>query len=525
MFSKLFWLILLSWILLTACSQANAPRESQPTPDSALTQTSEPAPTTKLEGIPTIGPELSTTAANTPPPLTHDPTGDASLMNTDVPVTLSPTPSNSLCTDQRQSTRNIIFAQLDYEQHYMGVSQSIEYLNQYDVPLSELVFVVEPNRQPGIFNLEELFWPDGEAIEEFKLENARLTISLPTPLLPGSRGSISFKYGLNIPQAYGPFGYTDRQTNLGDWALFVPPFHAQDGWLVHEPAAVGEHLVYETQDFDVELELISRQDDLVVAASGLPERNGNRYRYQIEDARNFTLSISPYYQVSSEQVGSVTVLSYYFPEIAMSGDVVLQATIDALNVYSDIYHPYPFDSLSSVPSEFKDGLEYSGFYFLDQKLYINYNGTYRSFLISIAAHETAHQWWYGIVANDQALEPWLDESFATYSELLFYERIYPEHINWWWQRRVLRFDSDEFVDTTIYDHEDFRSYVDAVYLRGALFLQELRELVGEEVFMGFLKDLQQLEEHELITAEVFWDLLVQHSDENFDQIRYKYFFQ
>jgi len=32
-------------------------------------------------------------------------------------------------------------------------------------------------------------------------------------------------------------------------------------------------------------------------------------------------------------------------------------------------------------------------------------------------HEVAHQWWYSIVGNDQYREPWLDESFASYSQL------------------------------------------------------------------------------------------------------------
>ena len=32
------------------------------------------------------------------------------------------------------------------------------------------------------------------------------------------------------------------------------------------------------------------------------------------------------------------------------------------------------------------------------------------------AHEVAHQWWYGMVGDDQAREPWLDESFASFAE-------------------------------------------------------------------------------------------------------------
>lgn len=86
------------------------------------------------------------------------------------------------------------------------------------------------------------------------------------------------------------------------------------------------------------------------------------------------------------------------------------------------------------------------------------------------------------MGNDQALEPWLDEALATYSELLFYEADYPEHVDWRWNFRVNRFQPAGWIDRTIYDFQAFRRYVDAVYLRGAQFLQTVREQVGDEVF-------------------------------------------
>ena len=37
-------------------------------------------------------------------------------------------------------------------------------------------------------------------------------------------------------------------------------------------------------------------------------------------------------------------------------------------------------------------------------------------LPEVIAHEIAHQWWYGLVGDDQYHDPWLDESFASYFE-------------------------------------------------------------------------------------------------------------
>jgi aminopeptidase N len=35
---------------------------------------------------------------------------------------------------------------------------------------------------------------------------------------------------------------------------------------------------------------------------------------------------------------------------------------------------------------------------------------------TVAVHELAHQWFYAMVGNSQARDPWLDEAFASYAE-------------------------------------------------------------------------------------------------------------
>ena len=85
-----------------------------------------------------------------------------------------------------------------------------------------------------------------------------------------------------------------------------------------------------------------------------------------------------------------------------------------------------------VEADFLDGMEYDGLYFLSKGFYNLYSGGPADYLTAIAAHETSHQWWYSAIGNDQALEPWLDEALATYSERLFYENLHPEGLVWWW---------------------------------------------------------------------------------------------
>jgi len=46
-------------------------------------------------------------------------------------------------------------------------------------------------------------------------------------------------------------------------------------------------------------------------------------------------------------------------------------------------------------------MEYDGLFFLSRDYYTAENGTVLNNLIDIAVHETAHQWWFGLVGNDQ----------------------------------------------------------------------------------------------------------------------------
>ena len=124
-------------------------------------------------------------------------------------------------------------------------------------------------------------------------------------------------------------------------------------------------------------------------------------------------------------------------------------------------------------------MEYSGLISMSGRAFDAYQETPVAGLVNLTAHEIAHQWWYGAVGNDQVYEPWLDESFAKYSEVLFYERYHPDFVDWWWRNHIHRRNSGGPLDATIYDFDDTPTYIDQVYAQGARFLADLRALMGD----------------------------------------------
>src|SRR5205085_810999 len=67
-----------------------------------------------------------------------------------------------------------------------------------------------------------------------------------------------------------------------------------------------------------------------------------------------------------------------------------------------------------TPSLDGEGMEYPGIVFVEMTPGSAYGRSW-AHTAALLAHELAHQWFYGIVGNNQWREPWLDESFATFA--------------------------------------------------------------------------------------------------------------
>jgi aminopeptidase N len=154
-----------------------------------------------------------------------------------------------------------------------------------------------------------------------------------------------------------------------------------------------------------------------------------------------------------------------------------------------MFGKYPYDTYSVIASDFYiGGMEYPTLSMIDQSLYTENN----KFLLEyVIAHETAHQWWYSAIGNDEISEPWIDEALTEYSTILYFEKKYGEEV----ANKLIK--SME-IETRKYSSEDiFKSttqYKDSidyslnVYTKGAVIFHIIREEVGDKLFFETLKD-------------------------------------
>ena len=489
-----------------------------------------PAPLSPDFVLVTANPNASPTptpfqpAANTATPV-ESPTllpADTPVIPTDTPIpTLPPATNPPPATAQPPSSRTqyTMFVLLDYSGHRMAVDETIVYTNQTGAALNELVLAVEPNLKDDSFSLETLFI-DGSPVN-YDLSGQEMTVYLPQPLAPSAKVTLAMRFLLAIPpkRFEYPYGYLGYQVNLTDWYPFVVPY--SNGWILHDPWPLGEHLVYDSSDFEVNIK--TTDTGITLAASAPAEPNGEWTRYRLFGARTFVFSASDRYEISESAVGSVVIRTYYFNGYEGAGEGMLDAAVRAVGLFEAKFGPYPYQSLSVVQTDMTDGQEYDGLVFLATKFYDEYGGSARSNMVAIGVHEIAHQWWFGLVGSDQAMEPWLDEAMSVYSEAIFYEYIYPRYGDWWWNFRVNYFGPTGWVDTTIYESGTFRAYVNATYLNGANFIDALRIRIGDEAFFDFLKDYASRYAYSRVTANDFFALLRQHTSADLSGIESTYF--
>ncbi len=416
---------------------------------------------------------------------------------------------------------------MDYKRHFMTVEEIITYPNRTGLTLDSLTLAVTPNLLADCFDLIRLS-VDNASTLDYSLNQQRLNILLPTPLEPDSSVQLTLRYTISLPYLdqfntinARLFGHTDVQTNLINWYPFVVPFI--DGeWVLHDPWFYGDYLVYPAADYSVNLLFVGAETELVVASSGSAEKIEAFTRYTLQGARAFAFSISPKFEVSSMKVGETTIFSYYLPRHRKPAEAAMKTSAQALQLFSEQFGPYPRSTLSIVQADLSDSREFSGLSFISRNFYQLYDGTSKNYLTFASIHTTAHQWWFDQVGNDQALEPWLDESLAVYSEQLYFENVQPNVLAYWQANRVDFFRPQGRVNASIYD-VNYDAYKQAVYFNGVYFLRDLREGMGAQAFHDFLEDYYRQGRGKIVTRDEFFHLLEEHSSKDPTDLVHEYF--
>ena len=136
-----------------------------------------------------------------------------------------------------------------------------------------------------------------------------------------------------------------------------------------------------------------------VSASGLTQV------FEAENVRDFNFTASPYYRVLSDTAGGVRVRVFY--RSAASASTLMSYAKRAITRLEALVGEYPYPTFNVAHSAGGMGMESPGLIWIPPS-----TESYR--LPHLVTHETAHQWFYATVGNDQAYEPYADEAMVDF---------------------------------------------------------------------------------------------------------------
>ena len=225
----------------------------------------------------------------------------------------------------------------------------------------------------------------------------------------------------------------------------------------------------------------------------------------------------------SESVDGVAV-NYY----GYQGDSNMQTSLNvataALKTFNEMFGEYPYKTYSVVQADFvHGGMEYPNLVMISSS--INNLDDYKNVIV----HETAHQWWYGMVGNNEMNYPWLDEALTEFSTVLFYD--YNEGYNFE-HSSMINSAKDNYtlflsvyqdvlgpIDTSMRGCNKYTTepeYTYCIYVKGVLMFDSLYNLVGSKNFINSLKDYFETYKFNNATPENLISCFENNCKSNFD---------
>lgn len=337
-------------------------------------------------------------------------------------------------------------------------------------------------------------------------KNDILEIKLGKSIKQGESVKIDLKYNVKLPNCLGRFGYGENTINVTNW-FPIACVYDDEGWNLKSYEAVGDPFYSDTSNFKVTL-LAPASYKLATTGNVTEQKTDNEKIQYVIDAkmvRDFAFILSDKFTVSKDSYKNIAINTYNLNE-EMSKEVVDVAK-SSMEIFSELFGDYPYNTFSVVASDFYiGGMEYPMLVMIDETLYNKEN----KFLLEyVIAHETAHQWWYSVIGNDEVNEPWLDEALTEYSTILYFENKYGKETG---DKLIKTMDvqTKNFKTTDIFkattEYKDSADYSLSVYTKGAVIFNEIRTQVGDDLFFETLKEYYNKYKFENVNGSQFIEL-------------------
>ncbi|MUG89047.1 M1 family peptidase [Paenibacillus timonensis] len=324
-------------------------------------------------------------------------------------------------------------------------------------------------------------------------------VRLPVSVQGGESLTLRMKFTVKLPKIFARMGVADDFVMAGQWFPKISVYEpvgtrgrTSEGWNLHQYHGNSEFY----SDFGIFSVRINVPETYNVAATGFQTKKAvlkdgrKTVQFYADDVHDFAWSASPNFiyaeePFSSAEVPGVRIKLYLDPTHKDLKERYFYAAKVALANYSKWYGRYPYSTLTVVvpPANGNGagGMEYPTLVtaFGAASDSPSYDELERTVI-----HEIAHQFFYGMVANNEFEEAWLDEAFASYAEDKLMEQEFGIAPNLPIQSALITSPASLTQNAWKYGSGD--GYAKNAYYRGKLILLDIERQVGSKTMKRIL---------------------------------------
>lgn len=382
-----------------------------------------------------------------------------------------------------------IDVRLDDRNHYLHGQWAMTYTNNSPDTLQKLYMHLWPNayssgetalaQQQLEMGNTALYYAENELrgwIDslDFKQEGKACTLSetvhhdvailyLTNPIPPHQSATFTTPFRVKIPGDFSRLGHDGNAYQISQWYP-KPAVYDQKGW--HPMPYLDQGEFYsEFGDFTVRITLpenyvvgatgeLQNEDErkwLLTKADSLdhflkqieyyeeafpPSASGSKtLEYRAENVHDFAWFADKRYLVDHDTTSInnqvVDLWAFFTPDYSMQWEKATTYIKRGLQFYSKTVGPYEYPQCTAVEGTLSAGagMEYP-------MITIVGSSDFNLALERVIVHEVGHNWFYGMLASNERLYPWMDEGINSYYEYRYFQTQYPN-------RRILPEEAEE----------------------------------------------------------------------------------
>jgi hypothetical protein len=401
-------------------------------------------------------------------------------------------------TNNSPDVLNKVFYHLYFNAFQPGSAMDVRsrLISDPDQRVRDRIFKLKPE-EIGYHHIKSLT-QNGKPVS-YEIEGTIVEVTLNQAIPPKGQAIFEMEFESQVPLQIRRSGRDNQEGIRLSCSQWYPKMTAYDqqGW--HADPYVGREFYGEWGDFEVKIRIDS---SYTLAATGYlqnPQEIGKGYtikgkpvkrpvgnkltwHFKAPQVHDFMWAADPDYVHLVRKEADLPELHFFYqPDVAELWKQLPEYMVRSFRLMNEKFGKYPYEQFSFVQGG-DGGMEYP------MATLILGKSQRIAGLVGLAVHESIHNWFYGVLGNNESLYPWMDEGFTSYAEDYVMDKLFDAHLS---NPQVSNYQSyfdlvSKNLQEPLSTHADHfntnRGYSASSYGKGAVFLHQLSYIIGQENF-------------------------------------------